>query len=248
MTEAETETGTETEGLTESEPETEAESETETEAVTEAESETEGKTETETETEGLIEETEVETEADILLQTLETETEQEIDKMAEEVSFKPVYVKKVNEEGADLSGTRLSLIATENIIPKTDVTINNGKEDGKEITFKAGDIAYEKGEVIYTWHTTPEQPETNISPYLILGGKYQVREDTELEGYKVADPVDFSVTEKGEILGTDGKEIEKPYNYCNKRTFRTGISGTDYRICRIDTDLAAENVDFHRQN
>ena len=145
VTEAETETGTETEGLTESELETEAESETETEAVTEAEPETEGETETETETEGLIEETEVETEADILLQTLETETEQEIDKMAEEVSFKPVYVKKVNEEGADLSGTRLSLIATENIIPKTDVTINNGRKTGKRLHLKPGILLMKKG-------------------------------------------------------------------------------------------------------
>ena len=107
-----------------------------------------------------------------------------------------------------MSGTRLSLIATENIIPKTDVTINNGKEAGKEITFKAGDIAYEKGEVIYTWYTTPEQPETNISPYLILGGKYQVREDTELEGYKVADPVDSQLQKKERFWGQTGKKLK----------------------------------------
>lgn len=35
-----------------------------------------------------------------------------------------------------------------------------------------------------------------------------MREDTELEGYKVADPVDFSVTEKERFWGQTGKKLK----------------------------------------
>ncbi|MDO5344114.1 MAG: hypothetical protein Q4E91_00005, partial [Lachnospiraceae bacterium] len=203
--ESEPETELVTEAVTEaaeSENETAEETEAASETVSEAaegESETAGETETETEDSLLEEETETEAEA-VLAEGLETE--EEIKQLAPVKAF---AVAKLTSEGAPVEGAGLVVQAAQSVVPAANVTVRN--QAGEEVTFEAGKVAYKMGAEIYRWTTTADAAGVDISPYLISGGSYVIREISAPEGYTTGPDMAFTVNDKGEAIGTDGEVI-----------------------------------------
>ena len=204
VTETEEEAGTETVTETEEEAETETVTETEENPETETAAETAAEPVTETaaeETEELLIEEETETEAQDVL-AVEMESEAEIKPLS---SVNALSVTKRTSDGAAVAGAELVVQAARSVVPAGSVTVRN--QSGADVTFEAGQVAYKMGADIYRWTTGTDTAGVDISPYLISGGTYVIREISAPAGYTTAADITFTINENGEAIGADGETI-----------------------------------------